>query len=224
MKKLSKIWMVSSVLLIIILSVITKSPLLQIIAAVCGVIYVFNTVFENRFGQLFGVANSLFYGIIMYTNGVYGTSIYNIFYCIPMQIYTFFTWGKDKQGNKKLKISRYTDIQRLFIWLLILVITAIYTVIATKLNVSFALIDGLSIILGIAGLYMASRKKVEQWHVFIVSNIAMIALWLVKCVQDITNITMLIMWLVYLVNNIYGLHEWNKKIKKNNNKKVKNNG
>ena len=215
MKKLSKIWMVSSLVLIVILSIITNSPLLQIIAAVCGVIYVFNTVFENRFGQLFGVANSLLYGIIMYSNGVFGTSIYNFVYCIPMQIYTFFTWGKDKQGKNKLKVSRYTDVQRLLIWLVILAITAMYTVVATKLSVNFALIDGFSIILGIAGLYMTSRKKVEQWHMFIVSNIGMLILWSIKCIENITNIPMLIMWIVYLVNNICGLVEWNKRSKQN---------
>ncbi len=224
MKKLSKIWMVTSLLLIIILSLIANSPLLQIIAAVCGVIYVFNTVFENRFGQIFGIVNSLLYGIIMYSNGVFGTSIYNFVYCIPMQIYTFFTWGKDKDGKNKLKVSRYTDIQRLLIWLVILIITAVYTVVATKLKVNFALIDGLAIILGIAGLYMTSKKKVEQWHMFIVSNIAMLALWGIKCIENITNIPMLVMWMVYLVNNIYGLCEWDKKIKKNVEKDKENNG
>jgi len=198
--------------------------LLQIIAAVCGVIYVFNTVFENKFGQLFGVVNSLLYGIIMYSNGIIGTSIYNFAYCIPMQIYTFFTWGKGKLGKSKLKVSRYTDMQRLLIWILILAITALYTIVATKLNVNFALIDGLAIILGIVGLYMTSKKKVEQWHMFIVSNIAMLVLWGIKCIQDLTNIPMLIMWLVYLVNNIYGLCEWNKKIKKNIEKVNEDNG
>ncbi len=215
MKNLRKIWIAATVLLIVILSILTNSSLLQIIAAVSGVIYVFNTVFENRVGQLFGIANSLLYGIIMYSNGVYGTSIYNFVYCIPMQTYTFFNWGKNKNGNKKLRVSRYTDLQRLAIWLVILLVVACYTVIATKLNVRYALVDGLSIILGVAGLYMTASKKVEQWHMFIVSNVAMIALWTIKCIQDITNIPMLIMWLVYLTNNIYGLCEWNKKIKKN---------
>jgi len=224
MKKLSKIWMVTSLLLIVILSVITKSHILQIIAAVSGVIYVFNTVFENRYGQLFGVINSFLYGIIMYSNGVYGTSLYNLIYCIPMQIYTFFVWGKDKNGKNKLEVSRYKDVQRLAIWLVILVVVAAYAMVASKLNVQFALIDGLSIILGIAGLYMTSHKKVEQWHMFIVSNIAMLALWGIKCFRDITNIPMLVMWLVYLVNNIYGLCEWNKKIEKNMKKQVGNNG
>lgn len=224
MKKLSKIWMVASILIIIILSVITKSSSLQIIAAVCGVIYVFNNVFENKIGQLFGVSNSLLYGIIMYSNGVFGTSIYNFIYCIPMQIYTFFTWGKDKDGKAKLKVTRHTDGERLLIWLIILIVTAAYTVLATRLNINFALIDGLSIILGVAGLYMTSKKKVEQWHMFIVSNIAMIALWGIKCMENINNIPMLVMWFVYLANNMYGLCEWNKKIKKNVEKTRENNG
>lgn len=219
--KLNKIWMITSVLLIILLSVITNSHILQIIAAVCGVIYVFNTVFENKYGQLFGVVNSLLYGIIMYSNGVYGTSIYNMVYCIPMQIYTFFTWGENKEGKNKLEISRYADAQRLAIWLVILIVVATYAIIASKLNVQFALIDGLSIILGVVGLYMTSHKKIEQWHMFIVSNIAMLTLWAIKCIENVTNIPMLIMWIVYLINNLYGLHTWNKKLKANKENNIK---
>ncbi|MBQ8043255.1 MAG: nicotinamide mononucleotide transporter [Clostridia bacterium] len=215
MKKISKIWMAISVILIIILSIVTDSHVLQIIAAVSGVIYVFSTVFENKYGQLFGVVNSLLYGIIMYSNGVFGTSIYNFVYCIPMQIYTFFTWGQDKTGKNKLEVSRYKDVQRLAIWLVILVAVAAYAIIASKLSVQFALVDGLSIILGIVGLYMASKKKVEQWHMFIVSNIATLMLWIIKCLENITNIPMLLMWIVYFVNNIYGLYTWNKKIRTN---------
>lgn len=213
MKKLSKIWMSVSLTLIVVLSVITNSSTLQIIAAVCGVIYVFNNIFENKYGQFFGVVNSLLYGIIMYNNGVYGTSIYSIFYCIPMQIYTFFTWGKDKTGKDKLTISKYTNIQRLCVILIITTVIALYTVIAARLNVQFALVDGISIILGVVGMYLTSKKKIEQWYAFIISNIAMIALWSVKCVENITNIPMLVMWLVYIINNIYGLYTWNKKMK-----------
>lgn len=213
MKNLSGIWMITSLAIIIVLSVVTNSHILQIVAAICGVIYVFNTVLENKYGQLFGIANSLLYGIIMYYNGIYGTSIYNIIYCIPMQIYTFFTWGKNKEGKNRVNISRYNTAQRLVIWLAVSLVIAIYAAIASRLNVEFALVDGVSIILGIVGLYMTSKKKIEQWHMFIVSNIAMIILWAIKCVENITNIPMLIMWLVYLVNNIYGLYTWKKKVK-----------
>lgn len=214
--KLSKVWMVTSLILIIVLSVLTNSSLLQIIAAIAGVIYIFGTVFENKYGQLFGMINSALYGYIMFSNGVYGTVIYDVIYCFPMQIYTFFTWSKDKNGKNKLEISRLTTMQRVLLIIATALVIAIYCIVAPKFNVQFALVDGISIILGVVGLYMTSRKKVEQWYTFIISNIAMIVLWTVKCIENISNIPMLVMWLIYLVNNCYGLYSWSKKLKVQN--------
>jgi len=214
--KLSKIWMVISVILIIVLSILIDSSLLQIIAAICGVIYVFSTVMENKYGQLFGVINSALYGYIMFSNAVYGTAIYDIVYCVPMQIYTFFTWGKNKDGKNRTQISKLDARQRILLTFLMLSIISVYCFIATNLKVQFALVDGISIILGIAGLYMTSRKKIEQWYTFIISNIAMLGLWGIKCLEDIANMPMLVMWCIYLINNCYGLYSWNKKLKKQN--------
>lgn len=212
--KLSKIWMTTSLIIIIALSVITNSNILQIIAAVCGVIYVFNTVFENKYGQLFGIINSALYGYIMFKNGVYGTAIYDTIYCIPMQIYTFFTWGKDKNGKNKTDISKYTLQQRTYITVATMLVIGLYCIVANKLNIQFALVDGISIILGVLGLYMTSKKKIEQWYCFLISNVAMLVMWGIKCTENPSNLPMLLMWMVYLVNNSYGLYTWNKKISK----------
>lgn len=217
MKIISKIWMIVSLISIVTLSVITNSSILQIIAAVCGVIYVFSNVLENKYGQLFGMVNSALYGIIMHGAGVYGTAIYDFVYCVPIQIYTFFTWGKNKQGEDRTVISRYTRKQRALLVLLTILVILVYYIIATALNVQFALVDGISIILGILGLYMTSKKKIEQWYTFIISNIAMIFLWTIKCIENISNIPMLVMWVIYIINSIYGLFTWNKKLNSDNN-------
>ena len=211
--KFNKIWMLISLILIIVISVLTDSSWLQIIAAIAGVIYVFGCVFENKWGQLFGVVNSALYGYIMFSNGVYGTAIYDIVYCVPMQIYTFFTWGKDKQGKNRTEISRLTTLQRVVLSIATAAVITVYCIVAPKLNVQFALVDGISIILGLVGLYMTSRKKIEQWYTYIISNIAMLGLWGVKCTEDITNMPMLVMWSIYLINNCYGLYSWTKKLK-----------
>lgn len=217
--KLSRIWMVTSLVIIVVLSVLTESSVTQIIAAMCGVIYVFGCAFENKWGQLFGLVNSVLYGYIMFNNGIYGTAIYDIIYCFPMQAYTFFTWGKDKTGKNRTEISRLTTMQRIALTICTSLVITIYCIIAPKFNVQFALVDGISIILGIVGLYMTSRKKIEQWYTFIISNIAMLGLWGIKCTEDITNAPMLIMWCIYFINNSYGLYSWTKKLKKQNTNK-----
>lgn len=211
--KLGKIWILLATTLIIVLSVIMKSSIIQIVAAVFGTIYVFSVALESRVGQLVGVVHSLLYGIIMYSNGVYGTAIYDLIYCAPMQLYTFFAWGKKKQGKDKVVVSRYTKAQRALIVLVLILTILIYCIIATKLNIQFALIDGISIILGVVGLYMTSKKKIEQWFCYIISNISMICLWTVKSIEDTSNIPMVVMWLIYIASNLYGLYRWNKKAK-----------
>lgn len=215
--KLSKVFMVLAIILITVLSVITGSSMIQIVAAVFGTIYVFSVALEARYGQLMGVVHSFLYGIIMYTNGVYGTAVYDLIYCVPMQFYTFFAWGKNDEGKDKVEVSRYTKAQRVVIILLLILTILIYCIIATKLNIKFALIDGISIIIGIMGLYMTSKKKIEQWFCYISTNIAMICLWTIKSIEDTSNIPMVVMWCIYVASNLYGLYRWNKKIKLKNN-------
>lgn len=216
--KLSKILMIIAIMLAVIPAIITKADILQIIASTSGIIYVFNVVAENKYGQFFGVLNSLLNAILMYSNGVYGTFVYNMVYCIPIQVYTFFTWGKDKFGKDRTVISRYNNRQRILIIFITTIAVASYTYIATKLNVQFAFVDGICIILGILGLYMTSRKKIEQWLCYIVTNIAMLVLWTIKCVENINNIPMTIMCIIFMLNNIYGWSVWRKKL---NGEKVK---
>ena len=210
-----KVWIGTSIAIIVILSVITKSSIFQIIAAVFGILYLYCNVIENKYGQICGVINTGIYGVIMFSTGLYGTAVYDLLYCVPMQIYTFFTWGKDKTGKNKKEISRYTNVQREMGLIAVVIVILIYTAVATKLNVNFALIDGISIILGALGMYFTSQKKVEQWYLFIINNIAMIFLWVIKVMESTSNLPMLLMWIVYLINNTYGLISWNKKLKTN---------
>lgn len=212
-KKKINLWVPASLMLIVVLSILTDSSIIQIIAAVCGVIYVFSTAVENRYGQLFGIVNSALYGYILFGNGVYGTAVYDFLYCIPMQIYTFFSWGKDKAGKEKTEISRCSKVTRILLILITTLVVLVYCIVATKFNFNFALVDGISIILGFIGLYMTSKKKIEQWYCFIISNIGMIGMWSIECIENISNLPMLLMWLVYLVNNTYGLISWTKKLK-----------
>lgn len=217
--KINKLWITLVLILIIILSIITQSSLVQIIAAVCGVIYVFTNIYEKRFGQVFGMINSILYAMIMYSNGLYGTAIYDIAYCFPLQIYTFFNWGrKDKEGKAVVQISRYDVRQRIVIFTLLAIMIVLYAYVANMLNIQFALVDGMSIILGAVGLWMTSKKKIEQWTVFITANIATIVMWSIKSIENIQNIPMLAMWIVYLINNSCGLYSWHKKLKANNGK------
>lgn len=209
--KLYKIWMVIAIVLICVLSYIAQSSIYQIIASIAGVIYVLGVARENKFSIFFGIINAGIYGVIMFLDKVYGTAIYDIFYCIPIMCYTYFTWGK-KEDN--LEISKFSNKKRCYILMSSIALVLLYFIIATKLGVNYALADAVMIIFGAFGMYLISKKKIEQWYFFIMTNISNIILWIVKCNENISNLPLLIMWFVYLINNSYGLFVWSKKLKK----------
>lgn len=209
--KLYRVWMVIAITIICILSFFAHSNIYQVIASVAGVIYVIGVAQENKFSIFFGIINAAIYGVIMFLDKIYGTAIYDVLYCIPVMIYTFFTWSNK---SRKIEISTYSVKQRCKLIFVSLILVVFYYLISTKLGVNYALADAVMIILGAFGMYITSKKKIEQWYFFIATNISNIILWLVKCNESISNLPLLVMWFVYLINNCYGLYTWYKKLAK----------
>lgn len=211
-KYIHEIWIIIAVSIILILSAISKTEILKVIASVSGVIYVLGIAKEKRTSQLFGLVNTGVYAYLMIKDKVYGSAAYNGLYCLPMLVYTYFNWGK--KGEKKLKISRYTVIERCKIIIGAISIITLYFVIATKIGVNYALVDAITITCGAFGMYAISKKKIEQWYAFILVNIANMIMWLSESIINPANIIMAITFVIYMINNIYGFLVWKKEIKK----------
>ena len=213
---LHEIWMGTAVSIILVLSIISKTEILKVIASVCGVIYILGVAKEKRSSQIFGFINTVIYAYLMLSEKVYGSAIYNGIYCLPMLVYTYFSWGRNKTESK-VKISSYSVKNRCYLIIAGIAIVTVYYIIASCVGVNYALADALAITCGAFGMYAISKKKIEQWYAFIIVNIANSTMWIIESIKDTSNITMVFMFLVYMINNIYGLCLWKKEIKNNKN-------
>lgn len=213
-KHLHEIWMCVAVTLIIILSIIAKTEVLKTIASICGVIYILGVAKERRSSQIFGFVNTGIYAYLMFSDGVYGSAIYNGLYCLPMIVYTYFSWGTEKnKSTKKVKISSYNLKDRRDLIINAILLIALYYIIAYKFGVNYALVDALTITCGVFGMYAISKKKIEQWYAFIIVNIASISMWIIESIKTPSNVTMVLLFAIYMINNIYGLCVWKKELK-----------
>lgn len=221
-KYLHEMWMGIAVTLILILSIISKTELIKIIASVCGVIYILGIAKEKRSSQIFGLVNTAIYAYLMFNDKVYGSAIYNGLYCLPMLVYTYFNWGKAKdETGKKVKISSYSIKARCYLIISAIAVVTIYYVIASRFGINYVLVDALTITCGVFGMYAISKKKIEQWYAFIIVNIANISMWVIETIKDTSNATMVLMFIIYMINNIYGLNVWKKTMNNNINKQRK---
>lgn len=185
--------------------IIFKSTIVNIIISITGIYYVYYIGKKEIKAYIFGITNVLLLGLVLLKQEVYFNAIYNLFYGLPVLIYGAYYWNKkiDKAKNNKLnkrnKILLFGGLSVFSIILLILMIIN---------NNKLLYLDIFTTVTGILGMLLLANKYIEQWPVWIVSNLVNTIMWIVLSVNNTNNITVAIMWSIYLLNSIYGYYNW----------------
>ncbi len=197
-------------LIILIVSLIFDSGLLNIIISLTGVFYVYLIGKKKLSAYFFGIINVTLLGIVLLSNKIYFNGLYNLLYGLPILIYGFYYWKYKIEENKNNVMSKKMRI----ILFLSLTIFLFSLGIIGILNNDLLLnnLDIMTAVMGFLGLFLLTNKYIEQWPIWIVSNTINFILWTVLSISNITNISVALMWFIYLANSIYGLILWNKKI------------
>ena len=185
----------------------------EYIAVFAGIISVWYSRKENILVYPLGLINTIFYIYLSYTQGLLGEASVNIYYTI-MSIYGWLMWSrKDSHSKTVLHISRSSRkewIQQLsFFGVFYIIIFAALTYL--KRDFSIATIpwaDALASASAYTGMWLMTRKKLESWIWWIVTNIASIPLYFVK-----SYVFSSVYYVVLLGLAIAGWMEWKKRLK-----------
>ena len=99
-------WLVLACLIIIGLSIYWQDTVMGIISATTGVACVVLTGKGKLSAYLFGLVNCVLYAIISYQAKLYGETMLNALYYVPMQFVGFYVWHKhmDQESHEVKKI------------------------------------------------------------------------------------------------------------------------
>jgi nicotinamide mononucleotide transporter len=185
-----------------------------------------NTTWPEYVAVFFGIVSVLYSrkeNILVYPTGIINTVLYtwfcfmwwdlyaegslNFYYTI-MSIYGWYVWSRKKEGHH-LPIT-YNSRKDWMIsisffaisWALLFLILKRYTNSAVPWGDSFASAAAYT------GMWQMTRKKVENWVWWIITNLASIPLYFYK-----DAVFTSVQYLVFLVLAIAGLLEWRKKVK-----------
>lgn len=217
-KNIWKIYFLTACVLIIICSIVQRSTILLTASSLFGVIYSLLVAKNNKYALIFGIINVSTYGYILLTESIYGGFIYNIFYSLPMLAYGLYNWNKASKKNN-YGIKQLNKKTKIYVTIIMTLVIFIYCVVLDNLGSSNVVLDSITSVMGYAGIYLLSNKYVEQWDVWIISNLANLIMWITLSINDIANLPVTLMWFIYFINSFYGYVSWNKKI---NDMKIKN--
>ena len=214
-KKVEVFWLLLASIIITGLSIYWRDTLMGIISATTGVICVICTGKGKLSAYLFGLINCVLYAIISYKAKLYGETMLNLLYYVPMQFIGFYVWNKH-MNNTTYEVNKVHMTNKVRIkWLIIMIFTTIlYGYILKYLGDAMPFVDSFTTMSSVIAMFISVKMYSEQWWIWILVDIFSVYMWWTNFSIGSENFATLLMWIVYLLNAIIMCIKWEKEIRK----------
>ena len=203
----------------VVYSILTGTlDVLGSMAAITGVLCVVLVAKGNIWNYLFGLVNVSLYAYISYKASLYGDAALNALYYLPMQFIGWWQWrrrgaavsaAEADGGAVQVKARRFSWNQRIILFICCSVAVVGVGFILKHFGDPQPFKDSTTTVLSIVAQALMALAFMEQWVLWIITNIVSVAMWCV-CVSrgEAHAGVMVIMWAFYLMNSINGLRVW----------------
>ena len=158
-----------------------------------------------------GLVGTILYVYLSFKGDLYGEAAVNLYYTI-MSFYGWWIWLRRDQEKKKIVQIKFSTKkewveQILFFFLLFAIIYFCLVYIKNAFAPdAIPWADALASASALTGMWLMTRKKVESWIWWIITNIASMPLYYVKGFAPTS-----LYYFILLVLAIFGLKEWKNK-------------
>lgn len=214
-KRWELVWLLGACAIIIVLGIYGQDTLMGIVSAAAGTAYVILSGKGKLSAYLFGLINSVLYAIISYQAGLYGETMLNAVYYVPMQFVGFYTWSKhmNEETHEVIK-RRMNALVRLLMLLFIFAGTAGYGILLNALGDTMPFIDAFTTVASVVAMLVSVRMLAEQWWLWLAIDLVTVYMWFCSYSKEQENIATLIMWMIYVVSAVMMLIKWEKEATK----------
>lgn len=210
-KKSEIAWLVIACAVITGLSIYWGDSLMGIISSVTGVACVVCTGKGKLSAYAFGLVNSVLYAIISYRATLYGETMLNALYYVPMQFVGFYVWSKhmDQQTGEVVK-KRMKPRDFALLVAGIAVATVLYGYLLKALGDAMPFVDSFTTVSSVAAMIISVWMYAEQWWIWVAVDVFSVYMWWCDFRSGSDNMATLLMWVVYLGNAVIMLIRWEK--------------
>ena len=180
---------------------------MEIVVVALGLLYIILIAFEKRIGWIVGVVGSALFVESNIQQHLYMDSILNSYYVLA-GIYGWYTWGGEDKGAaisvSKIKGSLFLPL----LLLSVLLTLAFGTLLSHYTNNSLPYLDAGVTVLSFLATWMATRKYIENWLIWLVADPLAMVLYAMK-----GGWLYPVLFGVYTIMAIYGYIQWKKHLK-----------
>lgn len=208
-------WLLTACVVIIGLSLYWGDTFLGILSSTMGVACVVCTGKGKLSAYIFGLINSFLYAVISYQASLYGETMLNAIYYIPMQFVGFYVWRKHMdQETKEVEKRHMSWKHRLLLFIAIVVSTYLYGILLAYLGDAMPFVDSFTTVCSVAAMIISVKMFAEQWWIWIAVDVFSVYMWWCDFASRSDNMATLLMWTVYLGNAVIMLIKWERGAKR----------
>ena len=168
----------------------------------------------KRLAYIFGLVNSVLYAIIAYKAALYGETMLNAIYYVPMQFVGFYVWSKNmNQDTQEVVKKHMKNMERILMVLGIALGTVVYGLLLKKMGDPMPFVDAFTTVSSVVAMVVSVRMFAEQWWIWLAVDLFSIYMWACNFLKGQENMATLLMWVVYLGNAIIMFLKWEKEIR-----------
>lgn len=210
------LWVSSVILIVVSFCLFDRENYLTLLASLIGVTSLIFSAKGNPFGQFLMVLFSLIYGVISFTFSYYGEMITYLGMTLPMSVFALISWLKNPyNGNKaEVKVNRVGRNERVFMWVLTVVVTIGFFFILDALHTSNIVPSTISVTTSFLAVYLSFRRSPYFALAYAANDLVLILLWVLASITDVRYISVVVCFIAFFVNDIYGFINWRKMEKK----------
>ena len=183
-------------------STTTSEAWLGFAVFVTGVVGVYLVAVEHIINWPVGLLNVAIWGWICYTGHLFADMSLQIFFFV-LGVQGWYFWAKGSEQHSQLKISRVPPRGWLLIAVALVLGVSIYVPIITHFKADWIWIDSILTVTSIIAQVLVNMKKIENWILWIVVNMAYIPVYKAKGYYSLVYLSAIL-----LVLAIIGLIGW----------------
>ncbi|MES2105770.1 MAG: nicotinamide riboside transporter PnuC [Pseudomonadota bacterium] len=181
----------------------TTTPL-ELVSFVLSVITVALNIRQTHWAWLFSIIASALYALVFVESRLYGDAGLQLVF-IAVSVWGWYQWLRGGSGHSSLQVSRlsaYGWAKSALMWLAGFGVLSIFLKSYTDTDVPY--MDGFLTAGSLLGQLLLSRKKLENWHVWIMVDILYVSLYMYKHLMLTA-----ILYALFVIMAAVGLRAWN---------------
>jgi nicotinamide mononucleotide transporter len=176
---------------------------LEIAGTVLGVVYVVLAIRENAWCWPIGIGNALLFLVVTAASRLYGQAALQAVYVV-VSVYGWYEWLHGGEGRGALAVSRTPRLWAVFLagaWVAATVGGGL--VLKHRMADPLPFVDAGTTALSLVAQWMATRKWLENWLVWMAVNVASVPMFLSQ-----GRFAMAAFYAVLLFMAVFGYREW----------------